>query len=93
MNLTTPYRQINGLVSSEINYIGQIVIPSIFLETNPLISGTSLYDRYERYEGLDLNYLRNAMDSDDFQVFLNFVGEEAMEVNDEDFEVYYPDED
>jgi len=91
--LATPYRQINGLVSSRFNYIGQVVIPSLFLETNPLISKTNLYDRYDRYEGLDLNYLRTAMDSNDFQVFLDFVGEESMDINDEDFEVYYSDED
>ena len=46
----------------------------------------------DRFYGLDMEELKNSMSQENFVSFCNFIGREKLEISEEDFEVYYPED-
>jgi hypothetical protein len=45
-----------------------------------------------RYDSIDIGYLLSAMTVSEYFSFKDFIGEEDLFMDEEDFDVYYPDE-
>ena len=71
--------------STEVHRFTQVNTPTIFITE---VQRTDVY----RYEGVDLNHYKQVMDSYTYNVFINFVGRLDVEMFEDDFNVYYPEE-
>ena len=85
----TPFYQINKLTHTDITPKYKFRTPSKFQKINPIFSATHFY---ERYKNLNLLYYQGIMNTKDFEIYINFIGEETIGVRDRDFEVYYPED-
>lgn len=88
--MTTSYPGLKmEFTSTEFRRSNRVSTPTISLpEVTPLIRRTDFY----RYEGLDLTYYKQIMEAHVYNVFVDFVGKLDVEMFEDDFEVYYPEE-
>jgi hypothetical protein len=91
---TSEFNQIIGIevINPEISKDSTDVYPidSGFTD-NPLVF---FEDFRERYQGIDFDYYRSAMTTEEYKAYIDFIGGERFESDflPSDFEVYYPED-
>ncbi len=94
---TTPIKDLTTYVNTglPLTFLFDSYVGSKFLAgertDSPLIY---FIDAEERYSNINLNYYQTSMSNYEFRAFIDFIGEERLEIDYQpsDFEMYYPED-